>query len=213
MSEVAFLTTRTKRWSDRMPATPPQWTTQGDGFYLQFGEADDAVPLEHVKKLGNNVYKKKCKETHEEVAVKEMDKPSPETTVELHKEVEILRALKHYHCIRVLGCYTHQDWFFIVTHPVAHCDLKHYLSEPESTRKNDLEAICGPRARFLPRIMGCLANTLHYIHQDPMIRHRDIQPENILIKGKRVLFADFGLSKTYTATQSGSSGTSAKTPM
>ena len=210
MLEADFLTTKTRQW---VPSVLPQWTTQYDCFGHNFGEEEDTVPLQYKDFLGPHVMKMEC-ETGALVAVKRLDTSCNKVATEkIYKEVEILRELQHYHCIQVLGCYTHRDGFHIVTQPIAHCDLKHYLSELNSVRKKELEAICGPRAKILPRIMGCLAYTLHYIHQDPKIRHRDIKPENILIKGNRVLFADFGLSKTYTATQSGSSGTSAKTLM
>ena len=214
MSDIDFLTTRTKQWNDNSSPTPPKWTTQDDNFDLEFGEADGAVPLEYQDQLGDSVNKMRCKETEEIVAVKLLQTfNNLKTEGELKNEVNILRALNHYHCIRVLGSYRYRDWFGIVTQPVAQCDLKQYLSEDYGWGVKCVESACGPRASFLPRIMGCLAYTLHYIHDDPQVRHRDIKPENILLDGKRVLFADFGLSKLYTETQSGSSGTSRKTPM
>ncbi|KAF4948637.1 hypothetical protein FGADI_9541 [Fusarium gaditjirri] len=41
---------------------------------------------------------------------------------------------------------------------------------------------------------GCLARALAHIHEIG-IRHRDIKPQNILVKEKKVLLADFGISK------------------
>ncbi|MCJ1381953.1 hypothetical protein MMC17_005065 [Xylographa soralifera] len=212
MPEPAFLTTKTERWNHRMPLTPPQWTNLGDGFDLDF-EADETVPLTIINHLGAQVDKSKCMQTGEIVAVKRLSTYSNSDTNEiLYNEVKVLRDLKHDHCIQVLGCYTHKDYFNIVTQPVADCDLNHYLTHKTSQAVTSMEKKRA-RATVLPRIMGCLAYTLHYIHKEPRVRHRDIKPENILLYGSRVLYADFGLSKTFTETQSGTSGPSAKTLM
>lgn len=213
MSEPAFLTTKTAQWNRCMPPNPPRWTTRGDGFDLEFGE-EEVVPLAHIKHLADNVDSCRCTQTDKVVAVKRLPTYSNNNDNEkLKNEVKVLRDLKHYHCIQVLGCFSKDDWFNIVTQPAADCDLKEYLSWEKSKKVEKLEPICGSRATFLPRIMGCLAYTLYYIHKEPRVRHRDIKPENILLEGSRILFADFGLSKVFTETQSGSSGTSAKTIM
>ena len=215
MSDHEFLTTKTKQWNDLQPSSPPKWTTQGDCFYREFEEGEGAGPLEFLTDLSQDVQKMRCRETDEVVAVKKLDTSGKEElTTQISNEVEILRPLNHYHCIRVLGWYTEGDWSGIVTQPVAHCDLSQYLSQEKSYRVRKVEEICGPRATFLPKIMGCLAYTLHYIHKDPIVRHRDIKPANILLEGKRVLYADFGLSKAYSQAQTTTSGPSGgKTPM
>ena len=214
MSDGDFLTTKTKQWNDLQPSNPPKWTTQGDCFHRKFEEGEGAVPLERLSDLADNVQKMRCTETGEVVAVKKLDTFGDEKLkTRIYDEVKVLRSLNHYHCIRVLGCYTEGDWSGIVTQPVAHCDLMRYLSHKKSSRVQEVEEICGPRAAFLPKLMGCLAYTLHYIHKDPTVRHRDIKPENILLEGKRVLYADFGLSKEYAQAQTGTSGPSLKTLM
>ncbi|KAL9076006.1 MAG: hypothetical protein Q9157_003833 [Trypethelium eluteriae] len=45
----------------------------------------------------------------------------------------------------------------------------------------------------------------------PHVRHKDIKPANILFNGNIVQFCDFGISKTFTTEQSGSTGYSPKT--
>ena len=201
----------------------PQWTDHGNGFYVKFNEYEK-LPLELLDYIGHItqggvVEKRRCTMNGSLVAVKKLDTyREDKINTELHTEVEILRSLKHYHCIRTLGCYTQGDSFSIVTEPVAVCDLDTYLSKPSSVKAEKMEKVCGSRDSFLPKIMGCLAHGLQYIHKEPrarpwsdeekMVRHRDISLGNILLDGRRVLYADFGHSKFFTETRTGSSGTS-----
>jgi len=225
MSMASSLTTRAQIWSDSMPETPPQWTDRGDGFYVEFGE-DEEPPLRYVDRIASHdhvtVDQYKCTETDEQVAIKSGVTYSRTTIIdEMNKEVKILRRIKHYHSIRALGSYTHQDRLGIITQPVAACDLREYLFEVKSRKTRKLVHTYGPRSDFLPRLMGCLAYGLQYIHgrngntpsSGAQVRHRDIKPSNILLDGRRVVFADFGISKAYTDTQTGTTGTSLKTIM
>lgn len=227
MSDFDFLTTRSAEWSGNIPPAP-QWTDRGDLFYVELQE-NEKLPLELIEAIpsvtsGPLVEKRKCTIDGRLVAVKTMDTYGNKATfTKLREEVEILRSLKHYHGLRTLGCYTQDDDFSIVAEPLAMCDLYTYLNYPSSVKAKKMKDLCGPRESFLPRIMGCLAHGLQYIHKEPrsqhmsdegkMIRHRDITPANILLDGPRVLYADFGLSKFFTTTQRASSGPSHKTAM
>ena len=51
-----------------------------------------------------------------------------------------------------------------------------------------IESLCLIRDWFY-----CLGNGLAYIHQQ-MIRHKNVKPSNILVKGSMVLCADFGIA-------------------
>ena len=199
-----------------MPNSLPQWSDSEDGFHVDYAE-NDKVPLEYIQALsGNGTFVEEHRSTKLDkvVAVKKMETYSNKTRNEkLSREVAVLCNLRHYHSIRFIGSYTYRDWFGILTEPVATCDLKVYLAEPSSRKVANMDKLVGRRDLFLPQIMGCLAYGLLYIHKELRIRHRDLKPANILLEGTKVLFADFGLSKTFTDTQSGTTGPSLKTPM
>jgi len=208
-----------------MPETLPLWTDRDDGFYVKFGENEN-LPLRYVENMaspGNGVIVDlyECIKTKEQVAIKLMRTFSREATIDdLNKEVKILRLIRHYHCIQ-LGSYTHRDRLGIITRPAAACDLSDYHFEYNSSKTQRMVLEYGIGSDFLPRLMGCLAHELQYIHErkgatstsGAQVRHRDIKPSNILLDGYRVVFADFGISKVYTATQTGTSGPSFKTTM
>jgi len=226
VSMASCLTTRAQIWSDSMPETPPPWIDRGDGFHLEFGE-DEELPLRYMNNMaspGNNVNvdQYECTKTKQRVAIKSMDTFSRPATIDtMNKEVRILRRVNHYHSIRALGSYTHQDKLCIITQPAALCDLREYLFEDNSRKTRKMVNSYGPRSDFLPRLMGCLAHGLQYIHgrkgatstSGAQVRHRDIKPANILLDGGRVVFADFGISREYTLTQTGTTGPSQMTMM
>ena len=82
-----------------MASTPPQCTTRGDGFGLEFA-VDDVVPLDLIKNLSRSVDSFRCIQTDEEVSFERLPNYLNNNDNEkLHKEVKVLRDLKHYHCI------------------------------------------------------------------------------------------------------------------
>lgn len=204
-----------------MPERPLSWTDLGDGFYVVFKE-EETPPLHYVNHVaipgsGVVVDEYKCTKLKDPVAIKFMDTSLGKSIVErLNKEVKILRLMKHYHSIRAIGSYTQGDRLGILTQPVAECDLRDYLFFKNSEKIKRMVRKHGARPAFLPRVMGCLAHGLQYVHerkgenlsQGTQVRHRDIKPANILLYGQRALFADFGISKIYTDTQTGTTGPS-----
>ena len=224
MAESDFLTTRATLWShDKLPSPP--WTHPGV-FHKEF-EKGETEPLEYIDPLGqslHSVVEKRRTKDGRLVAVKiKKTHGDPKLNDKLQKEVHILRSLNHYHCVSLLGTYVRGDFFGIVMEPCAICNLDTYLSQPNSSAFKDVEARCSQGGPLLPKIMGCLAHGLQYLHKLPrtrydsdngeIVRHRDITPTNIVLDGARVLYTDFGLSKFVTAAQTGSSGTSTKTRM
>ena len=102
---------------------------------------------------------------------------------DIQTETKIIHALDHPYVVRVLFTYEETRSFSIVMHPLADCDLETYLITKtcDSAREEDL----------IWKWMACLVNTLAFIHSKD-IRHKDIKPRNVLIKGEKVYFTDFG---------------------
>ena len=68
--------------------------------------------------------------------------------------------------------------------PVADCNLaEFYTLTPDDPRHMGI----------LRTFYGCLATGLQFLHS-AMIRHRDIKPDNILVKGHCIYLTDFGIS-------------------
>lgn len=67
--------------------------------------------------------------------------------------------------------------------PLAECDLETYLARNHCRGSLTFELIT--------KWVGCLLNTLAYVHSKE-IRHKDIKPRNILIKGRKIYLTDFG---------------------
>lgn len=68
--------------------------------------------------------------------------------------------------------------------PIATCNLYEYYALAPTTPTS---------LSLLTRFLGCLTNALQYLHSIK-IRHRDIKPHNILVKGERILLTDFGIA-------------------
>lgn len=102
-------------------------------------------------------------------------------------ELEILKRLKHRHAVEFVGSYTDQTNFGLIMTPVADCNLADYYALASSTAADE-------RRSNLRIFFGCLTNALEYLH-DSRIRHKDIKPQNILVKRQNVLLTDFGLAR------------------
>jgi serine/threonine protein kinase len=116
------------------------------------------------------------------------------------KELSNLKQLSHKHLVELVGSYTDKKFVAIVMLPVADTNLQTFLE------RKDLDE----RSRSLLRpFFGCLTSALCYLH-DNRIRHKDIKPSNVLIKGDQVYFTDFGTALDWS--DRGSSITSTAAP-
>lgn len=104
------------------------------------------------------------------------------------KELGNLKKLSHPHIVELIGSYTDPRFVGIMS-PVADCDLKMFLDSGPSEITGQLS--------FLRTFFGCLTAALCYLHEN-CIRHKDIKPANILVKGHHVYLADFGISLDWT---------------
>ena len=129
--------------------------------------------------------------TNEPVAVKIIDKHgmSKNDMKKLNKEVNILKALKHKHVVRVFQSYDEKDAFMIVMEYVKGGELFDKIVNEEEGIFNE------KRSRVIIRT---IAEALKYC-KDQGVIHRDIKPENILLTpeedGGDIKIADFNLSK------------------
>lgn len=107
----------------------------------------------------------------------------------IHNEVSIVNRLRHKHITRVITTYLCKKTFAIIMLPVADVNLKEWMEQIDISDKSQEE-----QCKLLPKWSQCLANALEYIH-DQRVRHKDIKPANILVKGEEVYITDFGIAK------------------
>ncbi|KAF2233608.1 kinase-like protein [Viridothelium virens] len=100
------------------------------------------------------------------------------------QKVGIMKQLKHRHLIRYIGSYTDPEYVGILMAPVGDMDFKVFLSQ-KSLLSYDYACI---REAF-----GCLCSAIMYMHSEKK-RHKDIKPENIIVRERKVFLTDFGLA-------------------
>ncbi|KAK8096024.1 kinase-like protein [Apiospora kogelbergensis] len=109
-----------------------------------------------------------------------------ESLVAFEKELKSLKKLSHHHVVKLVGSYTDSTSLGIIMSPIADMDLQAYLNSNEVDPEH--------RRRMLRCFFGSLATALAYIH-GKNIRHKDIKPNNVLVKGDKVFLSDFGTSR------------------
>jgi hypothetical protein len=110
---------------------------------------------------------------------------------DIQKEIEIVNTLDHPHVVRVLLTYEETRRFSIVMYPLADCDLQSFMGRKTCDSHEE--------RRLMRQWMSCLANTLVFIHSKD-VRHKDIKPSNVLVKGEKVYFTDFGSGHMFNDT-------------
>ena len=99
------------------------------------------------------------------------------------QEVSSLKRLSHQHLVSIIGSYTDQRIVAYLMEPIGDMNLYQYLCRPRSFIEERLPSL---RSYF-----GCLANAVAYLHRQ-RIRHRDLKPQNILVRDHNVYITDFG---------------------
>ena len=102
-------------------------------------------------------------------------------------ELQTLKSLSHRHLVQLVGSYTDSSCVGLIMTPVADMNLATYL---KITMSPESKKIC------LRRFFGCLAAALSYLHAK-RVQHKDIKPENILVKQQYVYLTDFGTSRSW----------------
>ncbi|OCK90737.1 kinase-like protein [Cenococcum geophilum 1.58] len=171
------------------------------GQHKHFSHSDD-VPFIKVAELGQGGYgyvdKVVSTVSYKEYARKLIPrtrtfKKDRKVLKEFEHELAHLKKLKHGHIVQFIGSYTDPRFVSIIMSPVADCNLKEYL-EVESI--GSVERV-SERRSFLRTFFGCLTSALCYLHEN-CVRHKDIKPQNVLVKTNAVFLTDFGISFDWT---------------
>lgn len=126
-------------------------------------------------------------------------------TARFDDEVKIIKKVAaHPHILELLASYMRGREFRLLL-PVADCDLWHILTMNPSEREDFI-----PNQKLI-QSWGCLSSGLLFMH-DKGIKHKDIKPQNIVLRQGGFQFTDFGLSKdisdlSHSATDSADRGT------
>ncbi|KAF2704864.1 kinase-like protein, partial [Pleomassaria siparia CBS 279.74] len=75
--------------------------------------------------------------------------------------------------------------------PVADGNLKDWMDQMETPGASSED-----QRRLLPKWSECLVRALEYVHSQG-VRHKDIKPANVLVKGDDVFITDFGIAKDF----------------
>ncbi|KAI1495752.1 kinase-like domain-containing protein [Biscogniauxia marginata] len=111
-------------------------------------------------------------------------------------ELSALRKIRKptvQHFVKLVASYTDEQHIGMVLSPVADCNLGQFLDKFNDPGKKRDEGLLGG-------FFGCLATALAYLHYTAEIRHKDIKPENILVKGNNIYLSDFGIAFDWSET-------------
>lgn len=162
--------------------------------YSVFGLEGLTLPFTSVKKLGSgshgSVDEVVCASSKGSFARKSVTRKHTELSisfrmVHLKNELSVLKELNHPNLVRLIGAYTDEDYSHIIMSPVADRNLADFMRTPDQN----------PEYRFLEWMVD-LSSALAYLHER-MVKHLDIKPQNILVKGAQVLLADFGAARSF----------------
>lgn len=109
-------------------------------------------------------------------------------------EIKVLsKVAEDDHLIKVRGTYTDKKYLVMLLEPVADENLKQYMNKGLLTSMAEQNRF---RTYF-----GCLAHTIRFLHNSSIeTLHKDIKPENILLKDGHIILTDFGTAFDWSKT-------------
>ena len=109
-------------------------------------------------------------------------------------EIKVLSKIaEDDHLIKVRGTYTDKKYFVMLLEPVADMNLKQYM--------NGRPLTCTKEQQRFRTYFGCLAHTIRFLHDSSIeTLHKDIKPENVLLKDGRLILTDFGTAFDWSKT-------------
>ena len=109
-------------------------------------------------------------------------------------EIKVLsKVAENDHLIKVAGTYTDRKYLVMLLEPVANENFKEYMNRGPLTSLEEQQRF---RTYF-----GCLAHTIRFLHDSPIETiHKDIKPENILLKDGHLILTDFGTAFDWSKT-------------
>lgn len=168
--------------------------------HTKHGHFPDAaeIPLKKIGELGKGGYgfvdRVVSTISHREYARKLIPrgrtfKKDKQVLRAFERELSNLKSLskQHIHIIELVGSYTDPKYLGIIMLPVADSNLHEFLIRPLGDGEKSL----------LRTFFGCLTSALCFLH-DSRIRHKDIKPQNVLIKNDHVFLTHFGVSLDWT---------------
>jgi serine/threonine protein kinase len=178
--------------------------------YSTFGLEGLDFPFTSVRNLGcgghglvDEVVSASSKETfaRKSVVRRHTELSTSSRMIHLKNELSILRQLSHPNLVKLVGAYTDEEHSHIIMTPVADQNLADFMRTPDQNRPH-----------FFMEWISNLNSALAYLHEKE-VKHLDIKPQNILVKGVRVLLADFGTAKSFFNEHTKHSQEMAVTPM
>jgi serine/threonine protein kinase len=145
--------------------------------------------------LVNEIRNVKTKETYAcKTLIKRFGEELKVAANRFQNEVNIMKSVTdHHHMVQIIESWVSRDGVtgIMFMRPIAnHGSLEDYLDNirtyPERQTQND--------RRILEEAIGCLAQSLAWIHRVGRIRHKDVSPGNILLHNGAVIMTDFGIS-------------------
>ncbi|KAM8708019.1 hypothetical protein ACLKA7_015053 [Drosophila subpalustris] len=158
--------------------------------YRNYGETIDEFEVQHLLGKGGfaRVYKAKCLRTHQDVAIKMIDKKLIQgsgLSNRVRQEVEIHSRLKHPSVLQLYTFFQDANYVYLVLELADNGELHRYMNQQMKRPFTEEEA-----SSILRQVVAGLL----YLHSHN-IMHRDISLSNLLLtRDMQVKIADFGLA-------------------